>query len=448
MIMRPNNRKRVFVVFLLCFFSLIRASSSGKAESFLEREGIALVEAKPYPGRDPAMWDGVYAARNGMVYSGLISESVGAHFYVYDPDSGENRLIADIAEVEGTRGKGVRTSGKIHNKPVEDSRGNIYFATMNNGSGPRNIDFLSYEGGHWFRYDPSRDTLEDLGIFDRGVGPYPIGIDPIRMVLYGIGFNSYLYRFDIEKGRTTNLGRVSNWDICRDIFLDDQGNVYGSFPVGRVWKHNPESGLTQNLSIRVPYDQTIFPTQLSNPMIDRTMDWRAIEWDSQEKVAYGVTCGSGSILFRFNPHGGTEGDIDGLTRICDPKFWNTDRRDIPYSTLAFAVDSRNQRVYFVPSAREYAVEDYVETFGSDERHHLIMYDIARGRRVDIGEMQTRDGRSVFGCEGASVAPDGTLYIVGQVEVKNRHDATRQIGEIPVALHLIIYRPDQEQLSFD
>lgn len=189
----------------------------------------------------------------------------------------------------------------------------------------------------------------------------------------------------------------------------------------------------------MPYDPSVFPTQLINPMIDRTMDWRAVTWDPIDKVAYGITGGSGSILFKFDPHSGSEGKFTAFTKMCDSKFLNSNRKDIPYSTLAFALDSKNKRIFFVPSAREYKTEKYVETFGNKEAAHLLMYDIKKGKRIDLGAMQTADGRRIFGCEGASVAPDGTVYICGQAEVKNKKDATSYIGDIPTALHLIIYK---------
>jgi hypothetical protein len=178
-------------------------------------------------------------------------------------------------------------------------------------------------------------------------------------------------------------------------------------------------------------------------MIDRTNIWRAVEWDPIDKVAYGVTGGSGSILFRFDPHDGTEGKITSLVKMCDSKFLEGDRKDIPYYTLAFAVDSRNKKVYFAPSSRGFNLQKFVETFGSNEEHHLIMYDIKTDKRVDLGVMQTADGRKVFGCEGASVAPDGTVYLCGQAEVKDKKTATRMIGDIATALQLIIFKPQQK-----
>jgi hypothetical protein len=414
------------------------------SSTFLQAQNnhvVCIVDTREYPGKDYAMWDALYAAKNGFVYTGLITEGGSAHFYAYIPAHDENILIADIAEFLGERGKGIRTSGKIHNKPVEDNDGKIYFVSMNNGAGPRNIDYTSWTGGHWMKYNPTTGTLENLGLVDEGIGCYPLTIDPQRKYLFGVGFTGYFYRFDLEKGITKNFGRVTNWDICRDIFCDDEGNVFGCFPIGRIWKYDALKEKVVDLSVRVPYDLTIYPTQLTNPMIDRSYDWRAVEWDPADKVAYGVTCGSGSLLFRFDPHQEKEGTITPLVKMCDTRFLETDRKDIPYSTLAFALDSKNKIVYFVPSARVYSTDEYAETFGSGQPHHLIMYDIKTGKRIDLGEMKTRDGLRVFGCEAASVAPDGTVYICGQVELTYMAKATGRIGNIPVSLQLIIYKPE-------
>ena len=329
-----------FVISLAVFFNL-RVYAIAQ-----DTKQICSVESREYPGKDPAMWDGLYAASDGKVYSALITEGESAHLYVYDPNTDKNRLLYDLADFLGERGKGIRTSGKAHNKPVEDNENNIYFITMSDGSGPRTIDFTSWQGGHWMKYIPKKEQLEDLGIVSHGDGSYPLTIDKERMYLFGIGFTGYFYRFDIKNRVSKNLGIVSNWDICRDIFCDDEGNVYGSFPVSRVWKYDAEKEKVIDLSIRIPYDPTIYPTQLRNPMIDRTYIWRAIEWDPIDNVAYGITCGSGSILFKFDPHDGHEGTITPLVKMCDSKFLNAGRKDMPFSTMAFDVDSKNKRIYY------------------------------------------------------------------------------------------------------
>jgi len=405
-------------------------------------ESPCIVETREYSGKDPSMWQGLYVARDGKVYSGLCTEPGSAHLYQYDPAADSNRIICEVAGFLDEWGKGIRTSSKIHNHPVEDSQGNIYFVPMNDGSGPKEIDYTSWQGGHWLKYDPRRDEVEDLGLVDAGIGCYPLTIDKKRNYLFGIGYTGYLYRFDIKKRISKNLGRVSDWDICRDIACDDQGNVYGCFPISRIWKYDAETEKVLDLSIQIPYDPTVYPTQLTNPQIDRAAIWRAVEWDPVDKAIYGVTCGSGSILFKYEPHVGKEGKVTALGKLCDGKFLDPEGRpDIPYSPMAFAIDSKNRKVYFVPSAREYAIDEYVETFGSMEDHHLIMFDLKENKRYDLGVLRTADGRGVFGCEAASVAADGTVYICGQAEVKNPQNATGRIGKIPVALHLIIYRPN-------
>ena len=427
------NIRFIFTLFFCALSIYITAQSN---------ENICQVTTREYPGKDPDMWDGLYAAKNGMVYSGLITEGGSSHFYVYDPVSHENIMLYDIAEFLNERGKGIRTSGKLHNKPVEDDEGNIYFVQMNNGSGPRNIDFTSWKGGNWMKYNPKTGELENMGLVDEGVGCYPLAIDNQGKYLYGVGFTGYFYRFDLEKRITKNFGRVSNWDIGRTIFCDDTGNIYGCFPIGRIWKYDAEKKKIIDLSISLPFDPTIYPTQLLNPMIDRTYDWRAIAWDDIDKVAYGVTAGSGSILFRFDTKEGQEGKITPLAKLSDSKFLHSNRKDIPYSTLAFALDSKNRKIYFVPSAREYTSDSYVETFQSREPSHLIMYDLKAEKRIDLGSLQTKDGRKVFGCEAASIGPDGTVYICGLVEVRDPKKATSKIGSLPVALELIIYKPDK------
>ena len=401
-------------------------------------EKICLVEAKEYPGKDSAMWGSLYVAKSGKAYTGICTEGGSSHFYEYDPYRDIHRNLCDLAEFLGERGKGIRGSSKIHTLPCEDNDGNIYFCTMNNGSGPRNIDYTSYRGGNWIKFDPKADKMENLGLVDEGVGCYGFTIDKKRKYLFGTAYTGYLYRFDVDNRISTCVGRVSNWDICRQIICDDEGNIYGSFPVARMWKYDVRDENVYDLPVKIPFEPTVYPTQLSNPQIDRSTIWRAVTFDPVDNALYAVTCGSGSILFKYDLN---DGKITRLAKICDPKFLDTpNRQDIPYSPMSFCLDSNNRKIYFVPSARDYTIDRYVETFGNLENHHLIMYDIKKNKRIDLGALRTVDGRKVYGCEAASVDENGTVYICGQVEVLDKEKATRHIKGIPVALHLLIYKP--------
>lgn len=403
-------------------------------------ERTAKLDCVEYPGSDPGIWNAVHAAEDGKVYTGLCTHAGRAHLYVYDPVAGTHKNLYDIAEFLGERGKGIRTSGKIHTRIVPDGKGNLYLATLNAAAGPHNIDYTSWEGGHWLRFDLETQSLEDLGRVAPGVGLYTINIDARRQLLFGLGFTGYLYRHDLKKGVTANLGRVSNWDICRNSVVDDLGNVYGCFPIGRVWKYDAETERVIDLSVRIPFDPTTYPVQIERPMIDRTGDWRVVHWDPVERVIYGVTTGSGSILFRFDPFDGPDGTVTELGRLCAPRYLDSKQKAIPFSTLAFALDSQRRKIYFVASARTFRRGRYFETLNAAGNFHLIAYDLKSRTREDLGVLQARDGRRVFGCEAATVAADGTVYLVGLAEVTDPDRATKRLGDIPAALHLMRYDP--------
>ncbi len=45
-------------------------------------------------------------------------------------------------------------------------------------------------------------------------------------------------------------GRISNWEsLCRSLGIDDQGNIYGSFGRGQIFKYDPRTDSLRELSI-------------------------------------------------------------------------------------------------------------------------------------------------------------------------------------------------------
>ncbi|MCE5307075.1 MAG: hypothetical protein LLG20_05495, partial [Acidobacteriales bacterium] len=189
----------------------------------------ALVETRNLPGshKDSAMFSGLYAARDGTVYIGTSIHGGSAQLYRYDPRAGRVEHIAGMAEFLGQLGRGVRVAGKIHTRFVEDRQGRIYFATMCEDSGPTNVDPYSWEGPNWMRYAPRAGKVENLGSINRLWGAYGLAIDEKRNRLFATTWDGHLYRYDIDDGRTHDLGRVDNWDDARHIASDDEGNVYG-----------------------------------------------------------------------------------------------------------------------------------------------------------------------------------------------------------------------------
>jgi len=396
----------------------------------IQAQNTIKLKALEYPGnkKDDSMWSGLYTAKSGKIYVGLCTHADAANFYEYDPATGDFEHIADLTIHKGERGRGIRTSGKIHVPCVEDNDGNIYFGDFCEDNGPESIDPSSYEGAHWFKYDPVKKKLTNIGLISRHSGLLGMAIDRDRRHLYGLAEDGHLYMFDLDRNITIDKGRVDDWDICRTIATDDKGNVYGAFPVDRVWKYNPVDDRTYDLqNLRIPNDHRVSPRTMSNPKIDRKTLWRILEWKPDEKVFYGIT-NSDSRLFRFDPEKGEEGEIEALSLMCADQYLDVDPKQIPIATLAFTL-AGNDKAYFAPvtvafdySAESWDVRDErkftarVTQKNQPPRSVLVEYDLKTKKRREVGLMETEDGRAVYGLGAAVFSPvDNRLYFAGAVE---------------------------------
>ena len=413
-------------------------------------EKYVCADSRAFPGnrKETQMFSALYAARDGRVYAGLCTHAGSAQFYQYDPRADRLRHIADMAEFLGQAGRGVRTAGKIHTRFVEDRQGRIYFGTMCEDSGPPNIDPYSWEGPHWLRYDPKADRLENLGLINRLWGIYGLALEPKRNHLFATAWDGHLYRYDISSGITRDLGRIDNWDDLRHIAADDEGNVYGCYPKARLWRYDPKTDLVHDLSVQIPYDPLVYPRRLSNPMLDRKAIWRVVEWDPVDRVIYGLDGGS-SILFKYDPRDGPEGKVTSLAKLCAERFYESDRKDIPYSTLAFAI-GKDRKIYYAPAGLDFDYEARLEAARLAQARsgakllpysELIVYDLRVGRRENLGVLKTSDGRHVFGCGGAAAGIDGTIYLGAAVEEQDPQQAAGKVaGAHPFVMRLLIYKP--------
>lgn len=427
----------------------------------LKTERKAIVDQYKFVGnhREESMWSALYGAKSGKIYIGLCTHAEAAHFYEFDPETETMRHLVDLTELHNERGEGINTNGKIHVRMGEDNDGNIYFAGLNEDTGPECIDPSSYKGAFWYRYNPKLDKVEVLGKISRYFGLLGMVMDPRHMRLYGLAEDGHLYMHDIEGQFTRDLGKVDDWDICRTIFADDRGNVYGSFPVAQIWKYDPVTDETTDLpNIRLKYDMRVLPRTMSKPMIDRKVIWRVIEWDPVDKVAYGIV-GGNSMLFRYDTHKGYEGEIEYITPLTAPPYWNEDNpRMIPFATLALTI-SKEHIVYYAPTAS--GSFDYVGNSWDvkDEENfqarmaggyfppvsYLISYDLQTRERKSHGLMYTKEGNLVFGLGGACTgAKDGRIYFVGAIEEKNEKDVVGQVGRRwPFSMGLIAYDPHKK-----
>lgn len=426
----------------------------------LRTEPKAIVDHYKFVGnhREESMWSALYGAKSGKIYIGLCTHAEAAHLYEFDPETETMRHIVDLTKLHDERGQGINTNGKIHVRMGEDEQGNIYFAGLNEDTGPEAIDPSSYKGAFWYRYNPTLDKVEVLDMISPHFGLLGMVYEPNYNRLYGLAEDGHLYMYDIEGDYTRDLGKVDDWDICRTIFADEYGNVYGSFPVAQIWKYDPVKDRVIDFpNIRLQYDMRVPPRTMSKPMIDRKVIWRVIEWDAVEKVAYGIM-GADNMLFRYDVHEGEEGEINYIVPLTAPQYWeDTDPRTIPFATLALAIAQKERVIYYAPTAN--SSFDYIgnswdvhdeEAFQAQMAggyyppvSYLISYDLKTKERKSLGQMVTKEGKLVYGLGGACYgAKDRKIYFVGSVEEDEEKNI---VGEVqrrwPFSMGLVAFDPN-------
>ncbi len=416
-------------------------------ENICDRKVV--LKSVDFPGnhKEDGHWAALLAGMDGRVYVGLNTEGGGhAHFYIYDPKKNEMIHRADMAEFLGEAGEGIRTHGKIHSKFCEDKDGNIYFATGNMGSGPVEVDPMSWRGGHWCKYDPKTDKLEDLGLIAPYAGIYGLAIDKSKNLLFGTSEDGHCYIYDISTGQSIDKGRVtiSAHTAARTVVCDDEGNFYGTSPPDRIFKYDSKSGRVVDIGLKLPTDPTAYPKP--STIADKLM--RAGVWDEKNKKIYGVE-GATSILFEFAPKAGKEGEIKVLDRLMPYQDSEAVRKG-HYATLSFTL-GRDGKIYYMPIGSmlpkdsEQANKD-ADFFNWAGQAYLITYDLTTGKKECLGRVYTEDGAKVIGVlnaapsGGGTTGPDGTIYFCSFVEEKNPDLIVHHFANVPVRLRLLVYKP--------
>jgi hypothetical protein len=450
--------KKLLLIVLYILF--VNTATNAQAKSPTVQE-TAVVDHYRFVGdyREESMWSALYGAKSGKIYIGLCTHAEAAHFYEFDPATQTMRHIVDLTELHNERGEGINTNGKIHVRMGEDNDGNIYFGGLNEDTGPECIDPSSYVGAFWYRYNPTLDKVEVLGKISKHFGLLGMVYEPIYNRLYGLAEDGHLYMYDVAKQFTRDLGKVDDWDICRTIFADDLGNVYGSFPVAQIWKYDPNKDeLIDFPNIRLQYDMRVLPRTMSKPMIDRKVIWRVIEWDPAGKVAYGIV-GGNSMLFKYDTHKGDEGEIEYIAPLTAPQYWDeTNPRMVPFATLALTI-ANGRTIWYAPTGS--SSFDYVGTSWDvkDEEDfqakmsggyfrpvtYLVSYGLKTKERKSHGAIVTREGNMVFGLGGACTgAKDGKIYFVGAIEEKDKKFVVGEVGRRwPFSMGLVAFDPDKK-----
>jgi hypothetical protein len=358
------------------------------------------------------------------------------------------RHLANLTILLDERGKGIWTNGKIHVR-MQELDGFVYFGSFCEDNGPPAFDANSYNGPRWFRINMGTGKVEPLSKINSFWGLTGQTMDKERRIIYGLNEIGHLCRYFIDEDYTEDMGRVDNWDICRTIFVDDLGNVYGSYPPGRIWKYDVGKDRIFDLDfLRVPV--TIDSRSMANPMLDRRAQWRYIEWDPVDKVAYGIV-GGNNLLFKYDVKKGPEGEITPLTLMCPPPYREGHPYDIPHATLAMTINQKNRKIYYIPVTTgdfDYGLVNL--NIGSENKNikapanrlrssaYMVSYDLKTGVREDLGILKPTDGSYANGMGAAETDKDGKVWFVGSFT--QTESAIKINGGFPNVMGLGCYDP--------
>jgi hypothetical protein len=382
-------------------------------------------------------WAALKAASDGKVYVGLACHGCNGHLVYYDSASNKMVDVGDLSKLTGEDGLGIGPQSKIHAKFGEGRDGRIYFATH----GGWWFDYArfatqeGYPGSHYMAYDPRSGKVQDFGIGPRFEGMNTGAYDPRFNRVYGLTHpRGHFVYYDVASGAKVDKGRINNWDsICRALGIDDQGNVYGSFGAGRIFQYDPRTDAIRELDARLPIRAK--GISLGRDYDKSETAWRVVVWDEETKRFYGVE-ESASMLFSFDPAAPSNSQIRTLGQMCIPGF--AERRDVPYATLSLTL-GQDRKLYYAAAGAEF---DYGGSAGV-AASHLMTYDLRSGKIEDLGEMHVADGRPVLGTNAADTGPDGTIYFVGAVGVKDDPSDPEHGGTIqgtPFRLALFLFHP--------
>ena len=384
-------------------------------------------------------WAALLAASDGKVYVGLACHGCSGHLVYFDPKSDRIVDVGDLNTLTGEKDLGLGPQSKIHAKFGEGKDGRIYFATH----GGWWFDYArfatpeGYPGSHYMAYDPRLQKVQDFGVGPRFEGMNTGAYDPRFNRIYGLTHpRGHFVYYDVQTGTKVDKGRMNNWDsICRTLGVDDEGNVYGSFGLGRIYKYSPITDKITELKVQLPIRQK--GISLGRDYDKSETSWRVVVWDDIGRRFYGVE-ESESALFSFEPSRPPESAVKRLGQMAIPAM--ADRRDVPYATLSLTL-GQDRKLYYAAAEKEF---DYGGSGAAAKASHLITYDLRTGKMEDMGEMHLADGRPVLGTNSASTGPDGTIYFVGAIGVKDTPgeggQSAGKIGDTPYRLALFLYHP--------
>jgi len=385
-------------------------------------------------------YNGMGCGSDGHIYYVLSSEryDVGARMYGFDPATRKSRLVGDLTEACGEKGRNTIVQGKSHVNFVEMD-GKLYFSThigfysIIDGMEKPGIPpagWKPYPGGHLLSYDLKTGKYEDFGTGPAGEGILTTSMDTRRGRLYGITWpKGNFFRYDLKKKEWKNFGTFAaqgedgkgeNYrTLCRSIAVNtDDGSAWFSISTGDLFRYDPardEVRPVKGEDLRKDYFGLYDPTSPGH----MGYNWRQTFYRPADKMIYGVHGNSG-YLFRLDLARPRVEVLERLTSEVSKASGMFDQ--FSYGYLGFAPGHDGRTIYYLTGGPIYQdgrrVAGKTSTAMGEakglENLHLITYDIPTAQYRDRGAIFYEDGQRPLYVNSIAVGLDGTVYFLARI----------------------------------
>lgn len=286
--------------------------------------------------------------KDEIIYGGLTNTSGNGHIlFSYDPKTGVGKDHGVILVDEWTPAWiRDRSNFKLGHHALElGGDGNLYGATSATYGGEySDFKYTDQHGGVMIRYDPKRERAESLGVLVPHEFVFCTTTDNQGRQLFGLTTPMhYFFAYDLVRKKTAVKGQLKGprGNICHDLAHDGDGNVYGSYGGGRLFKYDSNSDRLIETNIRLP----------GQGVVDYIVK-------GEDNVLYGGTWDG--FLFSFDPE---KQKLRDLGKPVD---------ETRLSALAIGED---RKVYGCIGGTH---------MGGTGRTHLFVYDPEKDTTTDLG----------------------------------------------------------------
>lgn len=227
-----------------------------------------------------AIWDS-NVSPEGKFYFGLASEIFTGNYVrlcEYDYEKNDIHVLFAVEDVILPSDRTIRAS-KFHTSISFMKDGKMIMTTHTTDKSPAHPTWMpeayyhhlweGFPGSNIIIYDPSTKEAWNMGVPVPRESIYGAVYDPGHHALFFTGFfKGHIYRYDIDKKRVADLGRVSENYAFR-LVLGPDGNIYGASRSGYVYKVDSETLRITDMNYRLPHYNYKYSRDFRNISIGR-----------------------------------------------------------------------------------------------------------------------------------------------------------------------------------